>query len=92
MAAKSKAKSKSRSSVAVLAAAGAPVCCDSEEESVSVSVRQIDNGYVTRRTRYGPGCYDSSEQFSREKPEIEVETNKQPRGMGSLRDAVDSIK
>jgi hypothetical protein len=43
-------------------------------DSVSASVRRIDNGYITRRSRYSEGgAYEESEIYSADKPVLEVE-------------------
>lgn len=42
------------------------------EQSMSVSVRKIDNGYVTRTSHCDPrtGAYNSAETFSKNPPRI----------------------
>lgn len=43
-------------------------------DSISASVRRIDNGYITRRSRYSDGgAYEESETYSADKPVLEVE-------------------
>lgn len=43
-------------------------------ESAEVSVRQIDNGFIVRKSTYGgKGGYQSTEVYSKEKPKIELE-------------------
>lgn len=42
----------------------------SRDQSVSISVRKIDNGYLTSRSEYRNGNYVSRETFTPSKPKI----------------------
>lgn len=42
------------------------------EQSVSISVRKIDNGYLTRRSEYRNGDYVERETFTPSKPKIVI--------------------
>lgn len=52
-------------------------------EHASVSVRQIDNGFITSRSSYSGGEYKTSETFSKEKPKISLNasTGEAPKAM-----------
>lgn len=46
-----------------------------DNESVSVSVRKIDNGFVTTERSYSDDGYKCKETFSPVKPSVQMETN-----------------
>jgi len=80
---------KQKNSTSVLARALPQGCCE-DEESVNVAVRRISNGFIKRTSRYGPGVCEFQEEFSREKPQIEAQS--EPRQSGALKSAIDSLK
>lgn len=61
-------------------------------KTCEVSVREISNGYIERRTTYGDGMddYKSSETYHSTPPEMPKE-RESPRG-NSLRGAIKSLK
>lgn len=43
-----------------------------DNQSVSVSVRKIENGYVTSRSLTDSGSYEHKEVFSKDRPDLTV--------------------
>jgi hypothetical protein len=64
-----------------------------DSESLNVEVRRIDNGYITRESRYSQGDYKSCERFSQDKPVLgDLAKPQTSPGRSSLRNAVRSLK
>lgn len=62
-------------------------------EGCTVDVRPIDNGFIVRKSSYGPKGYQSSECYSPTKPKIEVETAKpKPKGKAQVSSLGKAIK
>lgn len=64
-----------------------------ENETRTVSVRRIDNGYVTCETHYKGNEYTSREEFSTEKPVLVNESRATPNaGRETMRAAMDELR
>lgn len=75
-----------KSSVSTLAAMPIGPDCD-EHSSVSVSCRKIDNGFIVSRSECRNGEYKHSEEFSKDKPDLEVRGERSNVGRETMRDA-----
>lgn len=58
-----------------------------ENTSVGVDIRAIDNGFIVRTTHSDNGSYHCKEEFSREKPDIEIGTRQEKARPNPLRSA-----
>lgn len=77
----------------VAAIASTPINVTGVNESVSVCVRQIDNGFVTTKSRSTQEGYKCSEEYSQTKPQLgEIGTRMSVVGEEGLRGAVASLK
>jgi hypothetical protein len=58
-------------------------------QSVSVNVRPIDNGYVVCKSYTRGGEFRTSEIYTSEKPDIDIDAGaRSPGGTSSMKDAV----
>lgn len=62
------------------------------DTSVSVSVRKIDNGFVTREARYGNGEYTEKETYTPTTPNLSVKDEAAPQASSTLRRTIDYMQ
>ena len=58
----------------------------------SISVRKIDNGYVTSKTTYGPKGYKCEEVYSKTAPQVVVQAEPKTRAKASPNALAKAVK